>query len=393
MINSHYIPKFILKQFGEKICTYDIKEGIYNENVNPKDAFCLKGFYSDEIEKKLNEKIEKRFAKLFYSKINIDKKTLTFNRTEIKLIKKFLLIMIIRSIGSEDFLQKEKYFYEIINEKLRSMLGNEYKNEIKPPFQEKEIKNESSFDYWMRTLNAILDSDGSPNKILDHEMKTFPAYRWAKVINNGYLAFWDSEYTHNEFIISDVGMTSENEIGCGVNFNQNIIKTNYLLDLYKNINNNEFKQIILKTLIMEESFHENFMMFPISAKRMIVLICPFFKFRIETEKYLPKFPLNKLTMIPNEALFYPNNVKYKNVQKSQNIILDENDNFFYEIKQLSDKETQYCNMLFLDRINKLVGFSSLNKLALSFIKYSKLKFKRVDYSKLYEKIDKTFQRN
>ena len=46
-----------------------------------------------------------------------------------------------------------------------------------------------------------------PEDILKHPDKTYPAYRWATVINNGYIAFWDSEYDHDEFVITDIGMT------------------------------------------------------------------------------------------------------------------------------------------------------------------------------------------
>ena len=48
---------------------------------------------------------------------------------------------------------------------------------------------------------------------MEHPDKTYPAHRWSQIIAAGYLAFWDSEYKHDEFVITDIGMTSENEKG------------------------------------------------------------------------------------------------------------------------------------------------------------------------------------
>ena len=41
---------------------------------------------------------------------------------------------------------------------------------IEPPFKEKTIDGETPFDYWMRTLNVILDSNGTPEDILKHPL-------------------------------------------------------------------------------------------------------------------------------------------------------------------------------------------------------------------------------
>lgn len=158
------------------------------------------------------------------------------NREELQLIKKFLLISVIRSMGNEEFMQKERRYYIDLNE-----LDKKYAKEhgikeepIEPPFIEKEIEGETPFDYWMRTLNVILDTDGTPEQILEHPDKTYPAHRWAKVIKAGYLAFWDSEYEHDEYIITDIGMTSENEKGWNEITNHNRKKLDFLTNLLYN---------------------------------------------------------------------------------------------------------------------------------------------------------------
>ena len=264
-----------------------------------------------------------------------------------------------------------------------------------PPFLEKIIEGETPFDYWMRTLDVILDSNGTPQDILSNPNKTFPSYRWAEVLNNGYLAFWDSDYNGIEFVITDIGMTSENEKGWnGVNVH-NRKKTDFLSNLLKNETDEAFKINLCRTLKMHSNFTENFMMFPISAKRMIVEIDPFFRFWNDF-KYRYEMPaLNDLTEVPNETLFRPNEVEYYLEQDGKVLKRHSKDKYIYEIKKLSREETQYCNLLFLDRIHTCVGFSSLNKIVSSIVKYKHRNsfpyIPRVDYTELYQLINERYQ--
>lgn len=251
----------------------------------------------------------------------------------------------------------------------------------------------------MRTLNVILDSDGTPEDILKHPNKTYPAHRWAQVINNGYVAFWDSEYNHNEFIITDVGMTSENEKGWNGITVHNLKKTDFLWSLMTLEKDQNMQMEIYKTIKMHSCFSENFMMFPISANRMIVEIDPFYKFR-ETYKWRYKMPgLKDLTLLNNEELYFPNEAKYFLPQPhdGHSPVYHKNDKYIYKIKQLTSAETQYCNALFLDRINTYCGFSSLNKAVRSIIHYKRLNeppyVPRVDYTDLYKIIEQRYGGN
>lgn len=138
------------------------------------------------------------------------------------------------------------------------------------------------------------------------------------------------------------------------------------------------------------NFTENFMMFPISSKRMIVLICPFYKYRWNWKSLGVNVPeLDTLTVIPNESLFEPNSNKYvlpQTPDKPYNY--HDDDRYIYKIKQLTSDEIQYCNALFMDRIDTYLGFPSLDSAVGSIMKYKKLNefpyVPRVDYTQLYE---------
>lgn len=402
--NSHYVPRQTLRKFGDRLCIFNVRTGEYFENVKIDKIFSEKGFYTLDIEDKLNKKIESQFGNLFANKLIKCDEEIALTRDELRLIKKFLLISVIRSYGNEEFLQKERRFYDDVKEysiKNAAMLGlnaDEIKNKpAQKPFEEKVIDNETLFDYWMRTLNVILDTDGTPEGILKHPDKTYPAYRWAEVINNGYVAFWDSNFDRDEFIITDVGMTSENEKGWNGTTVHNVKKTNFLLELLKNEKDERLEMLLMKEIHFHRNFTENFMMFPISAKRMIVEIDPFFKFRFFYKNYYQMPELSTLTEIPNEELFSPNTVEYILPQSELTLNYHKDDKYIYKIKKLSSKETRYCNELFFDRINTWVGFSSLNKVVGSIFGYKKANtypfVPRVDYTELYRIVNERFNVN
>ena len=402
MVNSHYVPQLILKKFKDKLCLYNVKTGKFIENINVQKAYAQKGFYDDKTETQLNLKIESQFGNILANKLLKADAILELDKQELRLIKKFLLVSIIRSLGVEKFLQKEKRFYDdaIIHWNKFCQLNGTTEDERKrgaqsmqPPFKEKEISGETDFDYWMRTLNVILDTDGSPTEILRHPDKTYPAHRWATIIASGYLAFWDSEYKRDEFVITDIGMTSENEIGWNGVTVFNSKKLNFLIELLKTEQDQLVQKLLLQQIEAQVYFHENFEMFPISAKRMIVEISPFYKFRIMYGLRYKMPQLSYFTALPNERLYYPNYNDYKLPLKDGMPQYDKDDKYIYEIKKLSRLETRYCNELFLDRINTTLGFSSLNKAVGRIVGYKKGCRHRVDYSNLYKIIEERYGGN
>lgn len=401
MPNSHYVPMLTLRKFADKICVFNVQTGEYKENIKIEKLFSEQDFYSNEIERKLNERIESQFGNLFSNKLLNAEGTIELKRDELQIIKKFLLISVIRSMGSEKIMQTERKFYDNLKEHLlkvdkeNALSDEEIKTRnIEPPFKERVIEGETPFEYWMRTLNVILDSNGTPEDILKHPNKTYPAYRWAEVINNGYIAFWDSEYVHDEYIITDVGMTSENEKGWNGITVHNLKKAKFLMEVFEKEKNLNHKIEIARWMHLHRNFSENFMMFPISAKRMIVEIDPFYKFRIFAKSFYNMPKLDYLTKLDNENLYYPNSNKYILPQDGISPKYHPDDLYIYEIKKLTSKETRYCNELFLDRINTLVGFTSLNKAVGSIVQYKRTNsypyVPRVDYTELYKIINERY---
>ena len=404
---SHYVPRFILKKFSDKLSLYNIHTGELAEDIKVDKAYSQKGFYDDDTEKNLNFKLESQFGNLLANKLLKAENIIELNRTELRLIKKFILISTLRSLGNEPFLQKEKRFYVDSAEHWRNYCRQNNISaekcergikDMQPPFEEKQFSGETPYDYWMRTLNVILDTDGSPQEILEHPDKTYPAHRWSQIIAAGYLAFWDSEYKRDKFVITDIGMTSENEKGWNGVTVHNSKKLLFLIDLLKKEKDSEFIKLLQNQICLQEFFHENFQMYPISAMRMIVEISPFYKFR-KMYSWLYKMPeLKDLTELPNENLYAPNLAVYVKTQTDALIPqYDPDDLYIYDIKKLTSAETRYCNELFLDRINTHLGFSSLRKAVRSIVQYKRDNSypytPRVDYTNLYKIIEERYGGN
>ncbi len=386
-ISSHYVPRLVLRKFSDKLCLYNVKTGEFQENIVPEHAFAVDDLYDRDTENKLNVKIESQFGNLLSNVLLKADKEISLTRPQLLLIKKFLLISVLRSMQSKIFLQKEKKLHKIFN----------------LPFEEKQIDGETAFDYWMRTLNVILDTDGTPKEILEHPDKTYPAYRWAIVINGAYVGFWDTSNNCDEFVITDIGMTSENENGWDGVYVHNMKKTGFITDVLMMAKQANFPKNILEQIysdcIAQGNFSENFMMFPISSKRMIVLISPFFKLKDKYSNFRIAVPkLDDLTKIPNPKLFEPNRNYYQLPQTIETgHQYHENDRYIYDVKVLTDSEVQYCNSLFMDRIDTYLGFASLDKAVNSIIRYKLLNSypytPRVNYTKLYKEIENRYGYN
>ena len=56
-ISNHYVPRLILRKFGDRLCLYNVKTGKLHENIASEHAYAIDGLYEAEIERKLNKKL------------------------------------------------------------------------------------------------------------------------------------------------------------------------------------------------------------------------------------------------------------------------------------------------------------------------------------------------
>jgi hypothetical protein len=129
---------------------------------------------------------------------------------------------------------------------------------------------------------------------------------------------------------------------------------------------------MLNGVRVQANFGENFMMFPISTKRMIVLLPPYFGRRYYYEPLgASPIPFEELTNIKNPDLFTPGKAVYKR-GKNGDLFPHAKDRHTYDVKQLSHEDLGYCNSLLLDRADEHAFFSSLDAVGDGVLKYRKL---------------------
>lgn len=372
-VNNHYVPQGILRRFGEKMHIYDLSKRSLRLNEKTENIFSCYKLYSENLETKFGL-IETQFINLI-DKILKQENKIPLKRHQIWLIKRFLLISMYRVGSAKDTIKAE------IN--LCEKLAMTYPQLF--PFTEKIVENESIDQRWERELGVLLECENLV-QMAKHPDVTKVIYRWMQVFNVGYLAFWDSKDSEENFIVTDIGMTSENEIGWS-EASGNVRKLFYLMDRMKNETNEDKKGKYLNFLTNQIFFHENFMVFSISKTRTIALINPFFRMYYENDNFGLEIPKLEVSLISDD-LFEKNKAIYKEKDLTKKTFYEEQDDFVYEIKRLNLRDVIYINMLMLDRINNYVGIADLNKVRRSIFNYNKLEFKRNNFDELFIQIEK-----
>jgi hypothetical protein len=389
MVNSHYVPRFVVKGFRnckKQVCVFDLKTKHLNEKAGLPHSFSEMGFYSDALEKELNDKCEDEFGSILDTALNKDG-TIKLTRRQLYVIKRYLIISLVRTSAGKKTVVKDRQeltkmvsFYNDINRTNKSF----------HPFREKPREGETDENYWERTMHCLLTARvPHPAGLALDPNCTSEAWYWASVILRGYLTFWDAEGDNDEFLLSDIGMTSENEpswIVCG----RNVAKTSYIEDL---IHATEKDNPRLSYAAWQQRdnllfFHENFMLFPLSKKRIMVSINPFYRLLAATKEpdKLDVKDLEPFTRMTNGAIFEPNETLYQNRPlKDGRPIFSGDDKFIYKPIKLNRFETQYCNALILDRAERFIAFSAKEKIQSSLNLYAlanKGQTPLNDYSKL-----------
>ena len=361
--NNHYVPRLVLRRYNtEKLTVYDVKTGEVHSDMDLNKIFAEQNLYGEEVEKLLAKKIESPFAQILNQKILPAEvgSEVELIRKDINLIKKFLLIEQARVF----FEDKAQYY------KFSQMVAKQQSEIFKYPFKEKEIKNETIKDHWLRTLRVIIECEELA-KIHKHELCTYDAYYWAQIYDSGYLAIWDCTDTDEEFIVTDIGMTSEREIGAPPGIE--ICKKFYISKMLNVEKDHNRKERYKKLLYYQQAFHENFYMFSISKTRMLVIINPFFRLFSKVEKMpepdiWPTWISRKLYINENMPLLTQLNEELEN---------KESDVFKYNVQRMSLEDLRWVNVLMLDRVQNLLGFSDIKKIANSVREYKDFYFSRM----------------
>lgn len=354
--NNHFVPRLVLRRYNDRLSTYNVKTGELSENNKLENIFSEQNLYDEDIEIKLGHNVESPFAYILTQKILKAEvgDEIELSRKELNIIKKFLLAEQMRVFINEGkYSALEKYLTSF-----QKVAG------VKYPFEEKSIEHETIETRWQRNLRVIIECSDLMH-IHEHELCTYEIYRWAQIYNSGYIAVWDSTSSGEDFIVSDIGMTSEVEPSF-VKIGLEVEKRDYLLKAVQKTGRESEKDIYFSLLNAQLNFHENFYMFSISKNRMIVVINPFFRLYSKETK-LPK-PDVWPTEISDKTLYDKNRSQQLPVIFGKPV-LNDNDKFWYKVHPMEFDDVVWVNMLMLDRIDTYMGFANMENIADSVFNY------------------------
>lgn len=364
--NNHFVPRLVLRRYNDRLSVFNIKTGVLKENNKLENIFSEQNLYDEDIEIMLGQNVESPFANILTNKILKAEVSdeIELTRKELNIIKKFLLTEQMRVFINEGkYSALEKYLTAF-----QKASGAKY------PFEEKVIEEETVEARWQRNLRVIVECSDLMH-IQEHELCTYEIYRWAQIYNSGYLAIWDSSSCREDFIVSDIGMTSEVEPSF-VKIGLEVEKKDYLLKALQSAKKVSEKELYFGLLNSQMNFHENFYMFSISKNRMIVIINPFFRL-YSNRQYAEEVKVPKPDIWPTEitdkALFAKNRSQQLPIVFGKPV-LNENDKFWYKVLPMKFDDVVWVNMLMLDRIDTYLGFSDMENIADSVFNY-------VDYHK------------
>lgn len=377
--NNHYIPQFILRQFGERINVYNVKDGSLLSGQRTDHIFSERKIYPADLEQDIGYKLEAPFAKLFHSKLMSGKcgDKIVLTRKEIRLMKRFFLLETLRVVSMEEITGAEHL--------LSGMLATMF-----PNFKEKVIPGETATERWHRNIRVIVETEDLL-KASEHPLCTYNVLRWAYIFNSGYFATWDCSESDTDFLISDIGMTSEVE-PTKLKDGFEHTKKDTLCELLDRERNEIKKEVYRNLLLAQTLFHENFYMFPLSKNRMIVTVNPFFRLYDNKEK-LTK-PYGVWPTVVKEHRLFEKNVAPKTMAIMGKPLYRDDDEFTYTVERVNNEDAEYINMLMLDRVDCFMGYANWSRIESSVQRYidfhKEIGMKApIDYAPLLQKVKRT----
>ena len=404
MTNCHYVPRFIQKRFGQSLDAFNVKTQEIRHGTPIEGLFSQEDFYPDWLEKKFNERSEQPFSMLL-PKLLKPGKEIVLNRTDLLQLKKFILLEMLRAPSElmtaykSRQQQKQMTEYSQITEEMTKCRMGRYFTEVD--------SDEKFTDYWHRTIDCILEMDDvNPVNIYNNPDSTYDAWHWSMILYSGYQAFWDASDTTDEFLITDEGMTSErdayavahsdswddsfNTIKRSIEYNIPIVGSNKARELMAQMANmNEtgdrtYEIELYKQIQSLTRFTENFMMFHLSPRRMVVLINPYFQFFQTCPKLLVAPNISDYTKMDLRCF----RMNKRDPPATMEDVEDKNARYIYNPVKLRQDEVEYCNALWMDRAYHWVAASSFMNIRRSVARYKveAAGYYRNDYTELYNEL-------
>lgn len=379
-MNTHYIPRLLLKQFANNekrtnVHCYNYETKSFSSK-NTKNIFTEDDLFPADLEQQFAYQLESPFASLLNNKV-LRKEKITINRPENMLLRKFFLIQTLRHPmynGSwEEMLERTKS-KENPTMQMKEVLS-QLDPQMKEMFQQMEFTQDDYLPNLIQGLNAELIEDLAKGG--EHTTLTLTYY--ARLACVAAIAFWDCKDSGQEFILPKLtGISLMDDVSI-------LYKWTVLRQLKASAQHlHPLQKMELERLEHGSTvFFNNFTVYPLSPTRLMVCFSPYFRGFFPQQRYdhpatpfppllgKEQFPLHFFKPLPF-TLFEP----CKNHQNTE---------YHYQVKSLSAQEVFHINAMLLNVETEEFVFHDFHKIKDSFWHYEnveKIQNKQHDFSNI-----------
>ena len=333
-MNNHYVPQFLLSHFciDGKIQYMDLSSKKV-ESRNTRSVFSEKGYYPDEVEIDLCNKIERDFARLFSNKIVNAKNRIILSDEEWFLIEKYLLITILR-VRDDGF--KNNAWVQILK---RDGIINDIDS-----FEKNHVGG------FFENINAILKCSSEPEMFeLVYREENLLLYFYVRDIIYSYFIFVKSNNAKEDFIINDLGWASYRGP-------MSVKKITAMCDMIEKRYDPHIKSLL------QEISPQDYAVFPLSHNMALIAMSPAFTICLPGEPYNIIYPteapsLSKCLGFGNASVITPPLIKQSFLGREE---------YLCDIKQLPSNDIVFLNSVLISQAEKFIGFADPKKVRRSF---------------------------
>ncbi len=323
-MNNHYIPQFLLKHFCENgLIQYCDIENKKIESRNTRSVFSEKGYYPDELEHDLCNKIESQFSKLLNEKLAVSRYKVTINSDEMFILKKYMIVTALRYNSRE--LEDDPIISQMPLDEKTKLIG----------------------DFYGR-INEVLNCRNHIEmlSLIDvNKLNNIGLFSYVKNIMHSYTIIVKTNNCKQDFLITDRGCTRYSGP-------LSVKKAFMLLDAAK-----ESNDPFLWQLASAVSIHD-YSVFPITRNMAIINMSVFFKLFTKASPY--RSMISNLSSTINSALGF-GDLNLIEDPKVKNM-LNGYKEYAMEIKQLSSTDVCFLNSLLFSLCDKNFAFANKSRI-------------------------------
>ena len=337
VVNSHYVPQFILRHFcvDDKIQYCDIQRKSVEARTT-RTVFSEKGYYPDELEHDLCIKVESQFANLLNNKLVSERRKIVLSDGEMLLLKKYLMVSVFRY--KTDELDNDLTKHGLTREEIESISGDFYGNINK-------------------VLACKTKEEACSYCIPESKNNNINLFSYMKDILYSYTLFVRTNNCKEDFIIPDRGWASYE----GPIHIEKLIAT---LDAAMKSGDQTLFQIARMITPHDYSI------FPLAHDLAVMTVSVFFKLLTDGVPKNIKFEEKGMTV--SKALgFGDRDIIKPPVPKK---IVGMGTEYHCEIQQLSKRDVHFLNALLLANTDRYFAYGDKTKVEKSIKDYGKYDF-------------------